>query len=72
MLNYSKPIAAIVSILLTRWLIKWAGLDGVESEVSTIVALLVDAMAAAVTGFFVWLVPNVKKRVTDFIKWSRS
>ena len=66
MTTYSKLIAAVLSVLVTRWFLRWSGIDlaslGVDAEVGAIVALAVDTVAAVVTGFFVWLVPNVKQK----------
>lgn len=64
MSNYNKFFVSIASVLLMRWLLRWAGLDisalGVEDDFRMFVQVGIDAVTAGVTGFFVWLVPNVK------------
>ena len=73
MTAYSKLIAAVLSVLVMRWFLRWSGIDlaqiGVEGEVGAIVSLLVDSVAAGVTGFFVWLVPNVKMKLSAL--WAK-
>lgn len=63
--SYNKLIAAIVSALLVRWFLKWSGIDisaiGVEEDLRMLVSVAIDVVAAGVSGFFVWLVPNIKK-----------
>lgn len=69
MTAYNKLIAALVSVFLMRLLLQWTGLDaaalGVGDQFRDLVSLGVDAVAAAVTGFFVWLVPNIKRGVNE-------
>ena len=69
MLAYNKLIVAVVSVLLTRALLRWTGIDiaslGVETEFHAVVTALVDVAVAGVTGFMVWWVPNVQKRLRD-------
>lgn len=69
MLAYNKLIAAIASVIGMRLLLRWTGIDinalGVSAEFNTAIALSVDAMVAGVTGFFVWWVPNVHRRIRD-------
>ena len=66
MTAYSKLIAAVLSVLLMRWLLRATGIDvaalGVESEFRLLLELGIDLAAAGVSGFFVWLVPNVRAR----------
>lgn len=61
-MTYNKLIAAIVSTLLMRWVLKWADVDidglGVSDDFRTVVSLGIDAAAAAVNGLFVWWLPN--------------
>jgi hypothetical protein len=68
-MEYNKLIAAFVSVIATRIILKWTGVDvstlGVDLEWQMLWALVVDLVAASVTGFCVWLVPNVKKRWRD-------
>jgi hypothetical protein len=65
MMAYNKLIAAIVSALLVRWFLQWSGIDitaiGVEEDLRLLVSVAIDFAAAGVSGFFVWLVPNIKK-----------
>lgn len=72
MLEYNKLIAAFVSVIAMRLLLRWTGIDvnalGVGTEFQAAVALGVDAAVAAVTGFLVWWVPNVRARLRD--KWG--
>ncbi len=64
---YNKLFAAIISTILIRLFLQWTGLDvvalGVGDQVRDLVSGLIDIAAAAVTGFFVWLVPNVRKEI---------
>lgn len=63
---YNKLFAAIGSTLITRWTMQYFGLDlaaiGVSEDLRQTVSLAIDATAAGVTGFFVWLVPNIRAR----------
>lgn len=63
---YNKLFAAILSTLLTRWILKWTGLDvaklGVASDLQMLVTLGIDAATAGVVGFFVWLLPNKQRQ----------
>lgn len=74
MTSYSKLIAAVATVLLMRWVLRWTGLDvaelGVQEDFQAVVYLAVDASAAAVSGFFVWLVPNVRMKLRDL--WRRA
>jgi hypothetical protein len=74
MTSYSKLLAAVVTVLLMRWVLRWTGLDvaelGVQEDFQAVVYLAVDAVAAAVSGFFVWLVPNVRMKLRDL--WRRA
>jgi hypothetical protein len=64
MTAYNKLFAAILSTLLTRWLLQYLGLDvqamGVGPEFQMLISLGIDAAVAGVNGFFVWLLPNKK------------
>lgn len=66
-MSYNKLFAAVISALLVRWFLHWTGVDisaiGVEEDLRLIVSLGIDFAAAAVSGFFVWLVPNVKRAI---------
>jgi hypothetical protein len=74
MTSYSKLLAAVVTVLLMRWVLRWTGLDvaelGVQEDFQAVVYLAVDAVAAGVSGFFVWLVPNVRMKLRDL--WRRA
>lgn len=65
MAAYNKLFAAIVSVLVTRWVLRYFGVDinefGVGEDLRLAVTVGIDAAAAAVSGFFVWLIPNVKR-----------
>lgn len=69
--TYNKLIAAVLSTLAMRWILKWAGVDidglGVGEEFRTAVSLGVDASVAAVNGFVVWWLPN-HTRFRDWLK----
>ena len=66
MTAYNKLLAAILSTLLMRWALQWFGFDatalGVDEDIRMLVSLGLDLAVAAVNGFFVWLIPNVKKQ----------
>lgn len=66
MTAYNKLFAAIVSTLLMRWILQYFGLDvsalGVGDDFRAAVSLTIDALTAGVTGFFVWLIPNIEAR----------
>lgn len=72
MLGYNKLITAIVSVVLMRWVTRWTGLDLAEidddGELKAAIALSIDCAVASVTGFMVWWIPNVRKRLRD--AWS--
>lgn len=61
---YNKLFAAIITTLLTRWMLRYFGLDveamGVGPDLQMLVSLGIDTGVAAVNGFFVWLLPNKK------------
>lgn len=65
MTAHNKLFAAIISALLVRWFLRWTGIDisaiGAEEDLRMLVSVLIDITAAGISGFFVWLVPNVKK-----------
>lgn len=67
MTAYNKLFAAIASTLLMRWLLQWTGFDavglGVDMEIRELVSLGMDLAVAGVNGFFVWLIPNIQKRL---------
>lgn len=69
MLEYNKLIVAFASIIATRLILRWTGIDvntlGIDTEFRELIALGVDATVAAVTGFLVWWVPNVRARLRD-------
>lgn len=73
MFEYNKLIAAVVSVIAMRLLLRWTGIDvnalGVGTEFQALIALAVDAVVASVTGFLVWYIPNVKARWRDW--WGR-
>lgn len=59
---YNKLFAAILSTLLSRWMLAYLGLDaetlGVAPELQAVVTLTIDGVVAAFNGFWVWLLPN--------------
>ncbi|CAM5389076.1 hypothetical protein ATER59S_01871 [Aquamicrobium terrae] len=59
---YNKLFAAVISTLISRWLLQHLGLDvadlGFAPEIQSAVSLTVDAGVAAFNGFWVWLLPN--------------
>lgn len=67
MTAYNKALAAVISVVIVRLILQWSGFDlvalGVADQFRDLVSYGIDAVAAAITGFFVWLVPNVKKEV---------
>ena len=71
MTTYNKLFAAILSSLVSRWLLQYAGIDaqslGVAPELQMLVSLGIDSAVAGFNGFWVWLLPNkVKKKHPDF------
>ena len=68
---YNKLIGAIVSTLLMRWTLRYLGFDavdlGIEGDVRLMVELGIDAIAVAVNGFFVWVIPQ-GQRLRDWIR----
>ena len=66
---YNKLFAAIVSTLISRWMLQYLGIDaeslGVAPDLQMLVALLIDGGVAGFNGFWVWLLPNEKPAKPD-------
>jgi hypothetical protein len=62
MSNYNKLFAAILSTLVSRWLLDYLNVDaaalGVQADLQMAVSLAIDAAVAGFNGFWVWLLPN--------------
>lgn len=62
---YNKAFAGILSVLVARAIMHWFGIDlqvaGLSQDVQTLALMAVVAAEAAWTGFWVWLIPNVKR-----------
>jgi len=60
--NYNKLFAVLAATLLSRWLLREFGLDaaalGVAADLQNLATWGIDAVVAAFSGFWVWLVPN--------------
>ena len=65
LMAYNKFFAAIGSVIVTRWALQSFQIDvnalGISDDLRGIVSLAIDGFAAGVSGFFVWLIPNIKK-----------
>lgn len=62
---YNKLFAAIISTLISRWMLAYLGFDadaiGAGEDLRLAVTLSIDAGIAAFNGFWVWLLPNKDK-----------
>lgn len=65
MTAYNKLFAAILSTLISRWLLEYLNIDaaslGVATDLQMVASLAIDAAVAGFNGFWVWLLPNKAK-----------